>query len=475
MALAPDRLAIYKGRLSNPGRRSTIPDPYLRALSPGLFAKRQQNRKVTAANRNPAYNPTALLSGNALKNLIHTLAGLELNPQIAAGKQELGLAKANDQALLGRIGGYNQNLANTLAGVTSTARSGEAQLASELGANRQSTLGILQQNRTADQQLEGADTALRGAGLSGGMDQRLAGDYVRQQAGVATGLGAQTNQSLVQAGGWSGLATIMQGAAAMRGADVLSQAATGGANREAGISQKISGLQAQRGPLEAKYLQQTRQSEFEKAATAQTLGIKTQQANTAATKAARIPESTYQKEVAKWATKLGLTPAAFRALPTGRKQALITAYNKGSGKSGKSLDQIAAENSAREAGSHGYTYQEWQQLTPQQRQKIAAGRSAVSKIKNPWLTPIKQNSSISDARKWYATFSSSDYAKGTHGYKETRDHLASIIGSNVAPGILNAITDKYILGHMTMGTKEMLALEGIMPTRIANALGIAIH
>lgn len=464
----------YKKRLSDPGRRSTIPDRYLKQLSPHHYAVRLHNRKVKQENAT-IYNPTAVLSGKALHDLVSKLAGLEIDPQISATNKELGLAKSNDAALLSRIEGYNRNTNNYMAGVVSQNAAAQGKLTSDLAANTASTLGALKSDNAGDQQLERADADLRGSGLGGGMDTRLAGDYARQVSGTQAQLGAQTNQSLVQAGGWTGLATIMAGASAMRGNDALAQAANYGTNREAGLANKISTLESSRGATEAKYLMQARTSEFEKAAAVQTLGIKSAEAQADLINANKKPESTYHKELAKTAVKVGLTPAAFARLSPERKRALIKAAKAGQGKAGKSLDRINNENMAREAASHGYTLREWNNLTPQQRQKIADPGKAGPKPKSPWLTQTKQNSSISDARKWYSTFSSSEYAKGKHGYKETRDHLSSIIGSNVAPGVINAITDKHVLGYMTLGTKKMLTLEGIIPGRIANALGIAIH
>lgn len=483
MALNPGKLQSYKPLLSNPGRRATIPDAYLRTLSPALYAKRVSNRKTAATHQaaparqtaNQTYDPTRLLSGSEILKLAKSLAGLQLNPQIAAGKQELGLAHANDETLVSRIAGYNKGLDTSLEAATSQAAGAEKQLAGDLAANKSSTMNTLNANRANDQQLVGADAALRGTGLEGGMGERLASDFARQQAGVAATLGAQTNASLVQAGGWTGLMGIMRGAAAMRGADNLRQAATSGVNREAGISQKITGLESQRAPLVASNVQDLRSKEFEKEVVAQQLGIKQQTADTAAANAAKVPETTYSKEVSKWAAKLGLTPHEFMKLgPTKRAQAIKQYNAAGKGKGGKTPEQINREGAAREAASHGYSYHEWINLSPAQRQSIAQGKTP-GKTKSPYLPPLQQAHATSDADRIASDPVTLDAKKKGIGYNQARQ---TIIGAkkyqHVDSAIINAALDKVYLGYLTPGTVKRLKAHRIQVGRLAKALGIPI-
>lgn len=471
----------YKNRLSDPGKRSTIPDNVLKQLSPHLYSVRLHNRKV-ASDNNTLYNPTAVLSGKALHDLVSKLAGLELDPQISATKQELGLAKANDTALTDRIQGYNKGTQDYMAGVVDKNATAQGSLTTALANNTNSTLSALKADNAGDQQLEGADAQLRGTGLGGGMDSRLAGDYARQVAGTQANLGAQTNQSLVQAGGWTGLATIMAGASAMRGNDALNQAAVGGANREAGLTNKISALKASRGATEAKYLIQARKDEFEKAAAEQTLGIKGVSAQAsllnAKTNANKPPpETTYQKEVSKWSAKLGLTPHAFMKLNPTQRAARIKAYNNaGKGQGGKTIDEINREGLAREAANHGYTLEEWNNLTPSQRQKIAAGKTAgKAKQPNGMLAPTGQSTGVAAAERIAGNpHALADKAKGVTYNQARVKMIADPAFKKVAPAIINAALDKIYVGYITEGTRRRLRAEGYNPKRIAKALGIRI-
>lgn len=284
MALIPGRTSAYRKRLNDPGRRSTIPDAYLKALSPALFARRQANQKA-AYNDATLYNPTALLSGKSLRTAASTLAGLEIDPQIAAAQQDSKLTGANYAALQQRIGGYNKLMTDELGKAASTAISSRDSLAQQLAQTRTDTGTDIGATFDKSKDFLAEDTRLRGSGLNDATAQRLTTEF--QQQRFSADQQQQANQAAgnIAGQGWAGLATLMQGVGAMRGADTLGQAATAGVNAQSKIQQQISGLQGQRGALTAKNTQDLRQSQFENQVTATTLGIKQQDANTAEAKA----------------------------------------------------------------------------------------------------------------------------------------------------------------------------------------------
>lgn len=325
--LIPGRTAEYRKRLSDPNQRKTIPDAYLKALNPSLYGKRQQNQR-TALN-NAQYDPTRLLSGSQIYSLAKQQASGAYDPLINDAVQQRKLAITNDAALAERVSGYNQMAAGALANAHEAAQTGAQQLAAQLAGTRTGTLGAIDKDQANSQQFASDDASLRGSDVTQGMSARLTQDFQQQRAGIAANLAAQENSGNVAGQGWAGLLGMMQGAQAMRGADTSAQIATGNATREAGLQQDINKLKTakltdpQTG-LEAN-INRLRQSEFEKTVTAKTLGIKQQQADTAASKPG--PETTYDKETSKWAAKLGLTPNEFMKLgPTGRA-AKINAYN----------------------------------------------------------------------------------------------------------------------------------------------------
>jgi hypothetical protein len=275
-SIIPGRLAEYRKRLSDPGRRSTIPNAYLQRLDPSLYAKRQTNTanaKRTALN-NERYDPLRQLSGSDIYSLAKNLSSLQYDPQITEATRQRDLAIANDNALLSRISGYNQMASSALATAHEQAQTGATQLAQQLAGTRSSTLGAVDQTITGAQQFAADDAELRGSQNTAGMGQRLTQDFLQQRAGIASNLAAQENAGNTQAQGFAGLLSMMQGAQAIQGQDNLARISIGNANREAGLSADITKLVGAKGSAQAEALTNLRSSEFEKAATVQGLNLK---------------------------------------------------------------------------------------------------------------------------------------------------------------------------------------------------------
>jgi hypothetical protein len=287
MSLVPGRTAEYRKRLNDPGKRSTIPDAYLRALSPALFSRRQQNQRNTY-NLNTLYNPSVMLSGPSLKNAASSLAGLEINPQEAEIRRQQALTRANYDALGSRVSGYNKLLTDALGASATQAHQTQANVATGLADAHSAALGSVDQTFQNSQNLLNQDSALRGGGqINDATSQRLATEFQQQRQSVDAQMQANQNQGNAVGQGFANLADLMKGVGALRAADAQTQAANAGANAQAELTGKMTDLEAQRGGLIAKNTQDLRQSQFENSVTAQTLGIKQQDATTAAARAAQ--------------------------------------------------------------------------------------------------------------------------------------------------------------------------------------------
>lgn len=384
--LIPGRTAEYRKRLTDPNKRKTIPDEYLKALNPALYSKRRDNQRIV--RNNALYDPTRLLTGSEIYSTAKAQASGAYDPLINDATTQRRLAIANDTALAQRVAGYNQMAGDAVSASLKAAQSGQAQLATTLANTHSAATASMDQGQRDSQQFATDDAALRGSDVTAGLSQRLASDFQQQRAGIQANMAAQENAGNAAGAGWTGLIGMMQGAQAMRGADTNTQIATGNANREAGLQQDINKLKTakltdpQTG-LEAN-LTRLRQSEFEKGAAMQTLNIKGQTADTAAAKAAADitgKETTYDKETAKWAAKIGLTPSQFMKLgPTGRQQR-IDAYNrkqrtpKGAAKDGKLYTSGAFA---------GYTDKEVAAMSQGKRQDVVTG---YNKLVHPGKAP----------------------------------------------------------------------------------------
>lgn len=287
-SIIPGRTAEYRKRLSNPGQRSTIPNEYLKILSPQLYAARQKNAtdaRRTATN-DKLYDPTRALSGSEIYSLAKAQASSAYDPAIASATQDRKLAIVNDAALAERVAGYGAIQSKALADAHEAAQTGATQLAGQLAGTRTSTLGDLDTDQAKNQQFVKDEAQQRGGDVTAGMSSRLASDFAQQRQGVATQLAAQEDTGNQGAQGWAGLISMMQGAQGMRNVDNQAQIGNANAAREYSLGQGITDLVAKKGAAQTDNISTIRQSEFEKGAAIQTLGIKQQAANTSAQKAA---------------------------------------------------------------------------------------------------------------------------------------------------------------------------------------------
>jgi hypothetical protein len=470
MTIIPGRLSEYRKRLSDPGRRSTIPNAYLQKLNPQLYAKRQANvadAKRTARN-DVLYDPVRQLTGSQIYSLSKAQASSQYDPAINNAIQDRRLAIANDAALAERVAGYNQMASSALATAHEQAQSGASDLAAKLAGTNSSLMTQLGNDQGRDQQFAQDDAALRGAQNSPGMSERLAADFQQQRQGIAANAAAQETAGNVQAQGWAGLLGMMQGAQAMQGADNLAQIRNASAVREDKLGRDITGLQGEKGAAIVENTNKLRSSEFDKAAAIQTLNIKTTEANTKAS--APGPESTYDKETARWAAKLGLTPHQFMVLgPNGRAKR-IDAYNlkqhpkkAGSSKndqlytSGPFAGLTASQITGMPDSKRQEKIDQYNSIVHPGKSGTKTKTATADEVKGQWLPPVAQAHAISDFHRLQGDPALRKMKQDGKTRQEAADAIqTSDKWGKLDPSLISAALDMVYNGHISPGTAAKL-------------------
>lgn len=430
-SLLPAKSAEYSKLLSNPGKRAGIPDAYLKSLSPSLYAKRQNNTAMAKRTtlENKAYNPMASLSGSEIGNLARLLAGTELDPQISALKNDRKLAIANDAKLGERIGGYYSQLSGALAQSHEVAQGAQADLAKNLAANTKNTLDSMDQGQAQTQKFVADDAALRGSDYSAGMGAQLAADFQKQRQAVQTTMAANDAASNVAGAGWAGLASLMQGVGAMRGADAQTQAANAGANRENKIQSDITATESKRGGIIADKVQALRGTEFEKAVTKETLNIKGQAADTAANKAAFD---------AKYKTAKLKADSEYRQSTLDlRKLQQQQAHGDRSAALNQRIKEAQARN--RQAAQRLDIAQGNLDVARQRANQAGSKIPTAKDVKGQWLPPVAAAHAISDFHRALASPTLAKMKKDGLTRPEMADKL--ITSSPMDPALVSAVLD----------------------------------
>lgn len=254
--------------VSNPGTRAAVPTKFLPAKyqKARLTAQRMKQENATL------YNPGAVLSGNDLRNAVKSEVNLQINPQVDAFTRSIqSLGQARDIAssrLAGYSNLYNQATATTAQALSKTGNDLVEHLAN-LGKDTQNSLGQVQDDIAASRT---SDEALRGQGLQDLNRADAAVDLNRANAAGATS--SAISQAAGNVSGANTLAGTIAQVAPMRAAD-QQFALAGKFNQQiADMMGKRADVEATRGDLTAKTLNQMRQDQFTNLATMKGLDIK---------------------------------------------------------------------------------------------------------------------------------------------------------------------------------------------------------
>jgi hypothetical protein len=242
--------------------------------------KKKPKKAATAAQKrarrrdaNPLYNPATQLSGNQLALAASRLTDLQFKPQEQALDAQSKAVGAQGTALAGKSQDYYREIAHEAAAAVANQNAIRDRLNTGLAA-----IGDQAQARTAEAGQAATDAAskdasLRGQGLSGGGDAKLAGEIAAEKANVAQSAGTFRSAGELQSGNYAGLSAASQGSTAARGGEEYTRLLNRVANLQAGVAQKKADLSSQRGAAKEKNVLDLRQQGFENAVTAQGLGI----------------------------------------------------------------------------------------------------------------------------------------------------------------------------------------------------------
>lgn len=225
----------------------------------------------------PLYEPTVQLSGPALAKAARRLAGIEIDPQVHALDTQAQTAQTQGTALAGRAAGYFAGLGKRTDAAKVTAQAISDQLNQRLGAISAGAQTHVDQATADAQRAQSADVALRGEGLSGGGEERLAAELAAQRAnGATTGQAFQSAGAIKGAAGES-LQNEIGASRDLQGGETQRQLTNRLAATLAGIGSKKADIEGQRGGLELQNLLKLRQSGFDNLATLRGLNIKGEQ------------------------------------------------------------------------------------------------------------------------------------------------------------------------------------------------------
>lgn len=241
-------------KIANPKWRSSVPT---NQLPPKYRAARLAAERAKALNRNPLYNPTAVLAGAELDKAARDITEAEVAPKIAALQREGRNVGTQGTAAIGQTGSLYRELAQRELENVATQRALRVRAGRETGA-------IAQQNvDTVDSRGKDAQGAVAADGLAPGATERLAAERQALTARAAAQGQGWKQAAEFMGGNYEGLQTAMAGARQTRGSEMLERLATRMVNQQSEIGSKVADTEATRGDLYSANLQKLRQQGFE--------------------------------------------------------------------------------------------------------------------------------------------------------------------------------------------------------------------
>lgn len=237
------------------------------------LAAKQRRRRRIKRERAALYNPAATLSGSTLRRAANQLTGLQYDPQKQALKREMQQATRQGSALAGRASDYYTQLAHEEAGNVARSQAIGSELQSRLGKIRSGSEQAMGQIQSDEEQLAARDTALRGAGLSGGGQTQVAAEIAAQRQLAGSQLDTAQSQGELQTANWANLANVAAAARGLQGGESLGRIQNALGAQQADIRGKQTDLAGQIAQARTKNLLDLRQQSYENIVTAEGLGI----------------------------------------------------------------------------------------------------------------------------------------------------------------------------------------------------------
>src|SRR4051794_9610364 len=170
-ARRPRKPTTLAQRRADPGLRSKLP---MSALTPAQQAQRRQNQLVVKRNADPLYNPGAGLAGQQLYAAAKQVTDAALNPKVDALNRQITSATTQGTALAQRGGDYYRQLAQDAMSHVASQKALSDMLNAQTAQVGQQGQAAFGQMGADEQQRQGQDAALRGAGLGGDSSAQVA-------------------------------------------------------------------------------------------------------------------------------------------------------------------------------------------------------------------------------------------------------------------------------------------------------------
>lgn len=306
-------------------------------------AQHQRNLRTKSNDRNPLYDPTKQLSGDALRNAAGDLVNLEYGPQRSALERELSNSTTQGTALAQRAAGYSQQVAQNDAGLVPQVQAIGQLLRDQLGANTTAAGTAIDQGVTDARARAAEDESVRGFTLPGQVEGAEA-EAQKQKDTLAQLSKASQDTAASTTANYGGLAALSGSARAQMGNEVQGELLNRLANTQADVRARQADLAASEGPALSAKVGELRQQGYENLITQAGLDIKTKdlEAQTSYNQA-RIDEAGKSR----------------------RQRARDAAASR---KLKRDADTAAREGKATEINSFGISNGEWKSMTNTQRQ-----------------------------------------------------------------------------------------------------------
>lgn len=249
---------LLKRALADPGLRSKLPSSMLTTAQRRARAVNAQAAQ-RQADQSAFTDVSRPLSGSALTTAANQITAGQYDPQFAElDSQQKQIGAQRDQSLTRERAIYDQ-LQKFAASQLAAQQSASTQNRAAIGNNTTTALGQLDAAGQQVQAQQAQDAAVRGSGLDGGSDARLAADQSALRAQIAGTGQIAGNLSSQNADALSAVLTGIGMATQARGAEQAGAIDTAARNSLSDLASKRQALQEKRGGSLADTLMKLRQ------------------------------------------------------------------------------------------------------------------------------------------------------------------------------------------------------------------------
>jgi CRISPR/Cas system CMR-associated protein Cmr5 small subunit len=374
-----------------------------RKLTPRQRARRRDNL-------NPLYDPSATLSGRALKRTAEAMTRTQVTPQRRALEAQRRDVTGQDKALVTRADSYYRTMADQQANAIATQKALQERVGQQVQAASDQSKAAIDQASTEASGAVAKAQAL--TGVDAGVNQRVATEAQAAKSNQALQAGQSAATAAGAAGNYQGLQGTLSQARQLQGGEVRGALLKRAQSDRSKITQQIADLKAQTGDLNLKNVTALRQAGFENKVTVAGLGLKQADLQSKAQQAAA------NRKLAK------------------QKAAQVERQNKRQARLTRRGQDVTAGNSRRSTA----TTRRGQDLSHQDRQAAQRNKGKPKGAKETASSHSLKNK-IDNAKSSIASYR----AQGLTGPQITKRARKA----GIPPVVLNAARDLEYLGYLS--------------------------